>query len=125
MPRLLSATPAFAPSEIRIAPFGTVAWANYHGYSVDVTFDDPTNVTLPPDAICNTVSFLNFIVPPPAGYTYGCDGVGNFVLPPSLGGEASPAYTMRLRRFLMPGVYSYRSVRTGATGRIVVSAGLD
>jgi plastocyanin len=109
--------PVFEPSEITIAPGGAVVWANSTGQPVDVTFDDPTNVTERATVRC----ILGTADPggtgdiPAFGDTTTAK-VGNVPVP--------SAANCRSRRFPAPGVYPYYSPLTGATGRIIVATGV-
>jgi len=109
----------FVPNEVRIASYGMVFWRSYLSDTADVTFDDPTNVIEPPAVICEFMDFLaSYFGPGPA-----C-GAGNILLPnvapPILVDESER--TLQVRQFPVPGVYTYRSIRTGATGRVIVTA---
>ena len=80
---------------------------------MDITFDDPTNVTAMPAALCAVVSgFLGL----------SCDSGNGFVVdnaPNQALGQFGDSYMFR--QFLTPGVYPFHSVRTGATGRVIVT----
>lgn len=101
----------FQPSEVRIRPYGYVAWSNYLEIdSVDVTFDDPTQVASPGADIC-TYWTVN--------YDFGAlCGIGNVMLP-----IKDFILSHRVRQFPFPGSYAYHSARLGGiTGRIIVTA---
>lgn len=97
--------PAFEPRDLTISVGGAVLWRNGTGRPMDVTFDDPTNVTATSAPLtCGTGD---------AG------GAGNI---PAYG-DTTSAFSItncRSRRFMAPGVYSYHSTATGAAGRITV-----
>jgi len=122
----LDGTPTFSPSDVRIASSGLVIWENLlPGDSVDVTFDDTTNVADPslvpgPGATaCNTMSN------DPGSYGPGPQcGSGNMMLPiGTLAPDGRPigSTTIQMRQFPVPGVYPYHSTRTGAAGRVIVT----
>ncbi len=95
---------AFFPKVDTIAMGGAVIWTNYTGDSVDVVFEDPSNVK------------ADFIF-------CGCgeqeDGnIGPFAA--YVPEEDPPEETYVSRSFPVPGVYNYRSTITGQTGQIVV-----
>lgn len=108
--------PTFTP-EVRIAPYGLVMWFNFlsdPSDTVDVTFDDPAIDMMVYARLCEAIASILG----PAPYC----GVGNVLVPP-LPNPTDPDafyYTLRVRQFPTQGVYTYRSVRTGASGRIVV-----
>lgn len=110
-------------NEVRIAPHGIVFWSNSLGDTVDVTFDDPTDVNEPPATLCGTF-------PAVFGHPGNYCGSGNVLVPQvssdTTGGSfLATMATLRARQFPKPGVYPFHSVRTGATGRIVVTANPD
>jgi hypothetical protein len=104
-------------SEMHIAPGGIVMWSNYSGDAVDLTFDDPANVAAPTTALC---MFLVDNIGPGAY----C-GSGNVAVPANANpaDDSSVLFTLRLRQFSVPGVYSYHTVN-GASSRIVVTTGV-
>jgi hypothetical protein len=108
----------FVPSEIRIVPYGVIAWANYLSDSADVVFEDPTHVEDPANGsaalvtICtNLESFLE---------DSSICAVGNMLIRGVLP-EDPIGFGLTFRQFPVPGVYNFRSIRTGATGRLVVT----
>ncbi len=112
-------------SDIRIAPYGMVIWqwstsgpvgTDPATDTVDVTFDDPTNVREAPSVVCNTVYFLFFA-------RGGCGGTGNVLIPPMIpgGGGLAQISTMQIRQFPVPGIYPYHSTRLGVSGRVIVT----
>lgn len=117
----LDGTPRFEPSDIRLAPYGVVVWRNLVTDPVDVTFDDPTHVTdLSANAVlastCDRMS-EDFGAPAPCGS-------GHALMPAApLDALGFPieGYTTQIRQFPEPGVYTYHSTLTGATGRVVVT----
>jgi len=122
----LDEAPHFQPSDIRIAPYGLVVWKNRSGETVDITFDNPTNVADP--SLINgpgSIACSN-LTDPYYGPGPHC-GPGNAVMPPPLPNPDYPSEstTIQIRQFPVPGVYTYHSTRTGASGRIIVSADPD
>jgi hypothetical protein len=106
------------PREIRIAPYGVVAWVNRSlTDTVDLVFDDPDPVAGGPTYMCD---FLN---DPAWGGYFGtephCDA-GNMLLPPDMEGYDG-AQTIQIRQFPVPGVYDYHSTRLGLSGRVIVT----
>lgn len=123
---------AFVPAEVRLAPLGVVVWRRrlddvIGDDPVDVTFDDPTYVAVPPDIICERLARRTDAFGPGPH----C-GTGNMLVPgmptdpnaDAVTGDASN-WTVQVRQFSVPGVYRYHSTRTGATGRIVVTTDPD
>ncbi len=115
-----SSTIIFLPNEVRIAPYGYVGWFSaLETGAVDVTFDNPANVISPPVEVCDGIVAVLFFP-----FTY-C-GEGDVLIPPvpnlPLPAPSLPNWTLQIRQFPHPGVYSFRSTSTGATGRIVVTA---
>jgi hypothetical protein len=114
--------------EIRLAPHGVVVWLNeVVGDAVDVTFDDPTNVGLPPSTIC-----LDFIEAQPLQFGPGPQcGTGKVLVPglPAPGvvpeGYNPLFWTSQVRQFPEPGIYRYHSTSTGTSGRIIVTTDPD
>jgi plastocyanin len=107
----------FAPSDLSVAPGGTIVWTNVTGQPVDIVFDDPTNVIEHGTASCAAAG----------GGVVDAGGVGDI---PPFGVPQDPAAGLhvencRSRRFPAPGVYSYSSPLIGATGRIVVETGVE
>ncbi len=117
---VIDSGPAFRPTEIKIRPNGIVFWASTVDETVDVTFDDPAQVVTPSAALCDH-PFMMAI-----GVVSLC-GAGNTTVPPYVHDPFNPEplllllATARARQFPVPGVYSYRSTQTGASGRIIVS----
>ncbi len=102
-------------SDVRIAPYGIVGWGNKSADSVDVVFDDPTDVVSPPPALCEALQSE-------LGPNDLC-GAGNFVMTPG-GSSLTEAYqtiSFRLRQFPKPGIYPFHSMRYGASGRVIVT----
>lgn len=99
--------PAFTPSEVKIRPNGMVFWTSLSGGPVDVIFDAPANVA--------EITSLCIAL----GGAF-C-GAGNISVFDGSSGDALDQSRGRL--FPVPGVYSYRSTLTGATGRVVVTDG--
>lgn len=119
----LNGTPVFGWHEIVIPPYGIVLWANYLQDSADVTFDGPVDMATPPEGFCGWVDLLAMfgtLLP-----SSSC-GTGNALFEPAgtaidEHGMTVPAPAAHVRQFPTPGIYGYRSTRTGATGRIVVA----
>jgi len=118
-------TPVFIPSDIRIPPHGMVIWKSLEGTlgdAMDITFDDPTHVTDPsatPGIGADLCTNLN-LFRQPAPYC----GSGDVLVPPSFT-SADEFKSTRVRQFHDPGVYTYHSTRTGATGRVIVTSNTD
>jgi plastocyanin len=100
----------FAPSEVRVGPGAAVVWIWARDIpATDVTFDDPSNVAERTDGGLGSGAHT---------------GAGN--IPAQANCSASTNFLTQIREcfkarvFPVPGVYSYRSTLTGATGRIVV-----
>jgi len=114
--------PFVFPREVRLAPNGLVGWMNYLvSDAFDIVFDDTANVARPPAVICDRLSQL----PDNFGPGEHC-GTGNFIIPERPLAESTPFgfpqyWTVQVRQFPVPGVYTYHSVRAGITGRIIVS----
>jgi hypothetical protein len=109
------------PSELWIVPNGVVLWQNRLRDSVDVTFEDPTNVEDPANDPANGTAATKCSFLESFGNPKICDA-GDVLL----GGfnpddENSFFNSFTYRQFPVPGVYRFRSTRTGATGRIVVT----
>jgi plastocyanin len=102
----------FESSDITISPGGTVVWANVSGEPVDIVFDDPSNVVEHGSVSCGFGD---------VGGVGNIDAFGEAQDPEAP--QISPA-NCRSRRFPVAGVYTYRSVRTGAQGRVVVDRGI-
>jgi plastocyanin len=107
---------AMSPREIVVGPGGTVLWVNTSGEPADIVFDDPGAAL----EHLGSVSCAK-------GGVVDSGGSGDI---PAFGAPLVPdaplaAENCRSRRFLAPGVYPYHSPLTGATGRVVVSDGLD
>lgn len=122
-------TTQFQPSDIRLTPYGVVFWENLvAGDAVDVTFEDPANVADPltaelgsgPVRICDRMNTESFYYGPGPHCGPGNVLVPGFPSDPDLPFPGEHTYQMRL--FRIPGVYRYHSTRTGATGRIIVTA---
>jgi hypothetical protein len=92
---------------VTIRQNGYVFWSNLTPDSVDVTFDDATNVQLIPQACASPVFAANYCQ---AGNISAFSSAGGFF------------QSTRGRQFPVPGVYPYHSTRTGKTGRVVVVA---
>jgi hypothetical protein len=111
----------FEPNEVRIAPSGYVGWFIGPGETmdtVDVVFDDPTPVGAPPAALCDVI--INNIFPLFASNF--CDPGNALVVKGAFGEPLTDMLaSMQLRQFPTPGVYPFHSVRTGATGRVIVT----
>jgi len=108
-------------NDVWLAPYGVVVWLNYLPDSVDVTFDDPTNVALPPAVICSRLNLFTGIF----GTGEHC-GTGSFVMRESASKGSVPGgyeayWTTQVRQFPVPGVYRYHSERAGFAGRIIVT----
>lgn len=104
----------FQPTDAKIVPNGYVFWLNGEQPglpAVNVTFDDPTKVASPPDALCGVMTILLH-----AADEY-C-GTGDFVLPTR--SVANPFRGSRVRQFPVPGIYPYHT-STGISGRIIVT----
>ncbi len=99
-------------NEIKIAPNGIVGWASSMLVdTVDVTFDDPTNVVMPPAAsMCD-------LLPSWVGPGFYC-GAGNILLLPVPNGSTDNTH---FRQFPIPGIYPFHDTRTGASGRVIVT----
>lgn len=98
-----SGTVRFALDDVVIGRDGVVFWYNPSAGQVDIVFEGPGPAEeMTP--VCNAFG-------PPL-----CGG-GNIE---AFGDAAGDLTTIRVRRFPTPGVYTYRSPLTGATGRIVV-----
>jgi len=118
-------SPRFEPAEIRLAPYGLVFWQSQIGDSVDVTFEDPVNVMAPAFTdVCDGLDNL------PDNWGPGSHCVaGNTMIPPiptaPLGPDGDALFlqgaTTKVQQFPVPGIYRYHSVRTGASGQIVVT----
>jgi hypothetical protein len=127
----IDGTPKLLPDDIRIAPFGLVVWGNYLSDSMDIVFDDPTNVMEPTAPVCERIAFFDFLMTdfgiPGSGPS--CNGGGNLLLPPrgipdlDLGDDGA-SRNYQTRQFPVPGVYPFHSVRTGLSGRVVVASEL-
>jgi hypothetical protein len=104
-----SGTPIFQLTDVTIKQGGFVFWINISGQPADVTFDDPANVTEAPPPVCNSVTLFK-------GDPASVCGTGNI---PAFADTDQPITDVRMRRFLVPGIYAYRT-STGATGRVVV-----
>jgi hypothetical protein len=104
-------TTRFGNPEVTIGSGGVITWQNITGISTDVTFDDPAAAEAVPDHFdC------------PNGMP--CDA-GN--IPPFATSEAeletdpfARVKGARVRRFSVPGRYTYRSTRFSTTGTIIV-----
>jgi hypothetical protein len=124
---LPTAPAVFAPSDVRLVPWGVVVWHNtIGGDSVDVTFEDPTNVGMPPAIICSEwleypddETLQDFGPGPHCGT--GNVSVPGLPLPDPVVGGSRLLWTTQVRQFPVPGIYRYHSTRTGATGRIIVT----
>jgi hypothetical protein len=119
IPRFVGITVADVVSthnEVRIAPYGIVGWFNQTTDPVDIVFDDPTNVTLPPAYLCDALE------PDILGFAGPYCGEGNVSVAAGDGSTGSDEYwsTSRFRQFPVPGIYPFHDARTGATGRVVV-----
>jgi hypothetical protein len=101
--------------EVRIIPYGHVFWDNALNTSVEVTFDDPTNVLEPISSICSYLDGRSFVYGPAPH----CDGGGNMVIPPVAAGLLGAIVGVRGRRFPVPGTYSYHV--QGLTGQVIVT----
>ncbi len=128
--------PAFVTEEVRIAPKGFVGWYNLGDDSVDVVFDDPAAAVAPPDHVCTAVFhfFADQFSPFFGQSAHQPCAAGNVMIPPrppnpfrndpNLGPFFEPGrapFTSQFRQFPNVGVYPYRSMRTGAMGRVVVT----
>lgn len=99
-------------SDFVVTPDGIVHWFIDQVDSVDavdVVFDDPTNVVMPPANLCAAMS----AVFGPGSYC----GAGDMLVEWNSVGPGST----KIRQFPVPGIYPFRSMRTGATGRIIVT----
>jgi hypothetical protein len=102
--------PGFLPADVTISTGANVVFSMTPGYTpTDVTFDDPTHVA--EDTISSP--FLGGMtgagnIPTVTGCTSGLDYVSRF------------EQCNRSRVFPVAGVYPYRSVATGAAGRVTV-----
>ncbi len=107
-------------NEVRIVPFGIVSWSNRTNDVVDVVFDDPVHVVLPPAYLCDDLVPLYAEL---FGFPLDACGEGNMILSGmSPDPNILPGFnTVRFRQFPEPGVYPFHSARTGATGRVVVT----
>lgn len=101
--------PVFPLAPTVIGAGGDVSWNNETSLSVDVTFDDSTNVTQD-DQVC--AAFGAFASDAFCGGgnipAWSADTTGNYLL------------SIRVRHFRVPGTYHYRSTRYGVTGTIIV-----
>lgn len=121
----------FAPTEVTLRTYGIVFWSTTVGSTVDVIFDDPTNVTQAPARVCDLflpVVFGEFVITDHWDLGPHC-GTGNVTVPPDpaqpppgglLDDPNTKRTTIRVRQFPVPGTYTYHTT-TGATGRIVVT----
>jgi len=115
--------PVVDPDEVRLAPYGVVVWLNHLPDSVDVTFDDPTNVALPPAVVCDRLTLLVGAF----GTGEHC-GTGSFLMrgiAPRDSVFSGEYWTTQVRQFPVPGVYRYHSERAGFTGRVIVTTDPD
>lgn len=95
--------------DIRLAPSGMVLWYQINGLNtVDVIFDDSTNVLAPLAPFC--VRLVNYSPD-------GCGG-GNVSIPT----QSFYYFTAQMRRFPVPGIYPYHSTQLGISGRVIVTA---
>jgi hypothetical protein len=102
----------FGPSVDTIGAGGVVKWKNGTTGSLDVVFDDPTNVLV--DPLCTLNCGAGDIEPFLA--TDSIEVCGKL----SCSWQSQPAE--RTRKFQVPGVYPYHSTVTKQTGQIVVIA---
>jgi hypothetical protein len=104
-------TTKFGPPEVTIGTGGIVFWENFTGIPVDVTFENPA---------------LAEAVPEHFNCEQGmpCDGGNITPFETSLAEiEADPSQIVagqRVRRFSVPGTYTYRNTLANTTGTIVV-----
>ncbi len=103
--------PVFPSAPAVIGVGGDVIWHNTTSLPVDVTFDDPTNVGQD-DTLCT--SFLGALAPE------AFCGVGNIAAWTVDTLPTGGTIITRVRQFLVPGTYHYRSTRYGTTGTIIV-----
>jgi len=100
--------------DIRIPTSGMVLWFRSLFYggtdTVDVVFDDPTNVVPPPEAVCIFNFRFNRL-------PSSCAETGNVQLRPGFFNSA-----FQIRQFPVPGTYTYHSPQFGIQGRIVVGS---
>jgi hypothetical protein len=101
--------PIFDLTDVTIMQGGFVFWFNVSEHVADVIFDDPASATEAPSTVCAAVSVLG-------GNPATFCGTGNIAPFADTDGFAAD---VRVRRFNVPGNYTYRT-STGATGRIVV-----
>ena len=92
-----------SPSIFRIGKGGAVAFQNSAGMPVGIVFDDPTHVEERTSLGCPLIVDVG--------------GRGNIA---PFGDAIFSLAHCRSRRFPVPGVYTYRSTRDGATGTIIV-----
>ena len=95
----------FSPARLELGPGGSVFINNATGIPTDVTFDDPTNVAQD-DVYC--------------GFSPSFCGSGNIAAWAKDPNDPSGITAVRLRRFPVPGTYTFHSTIFGTTGTIVV-----
>lgn len=96
----------FTPNRLTLGPGAIVLFSNQTATATDVTFDDPTNVAQD-DRDCMFIpSFC------------GSGNIAPFVRDPA---DATGLTGARVRRFPVPGTYSYHSTIYGTSGTIVIA----
>lgn len=115
----------FVPSRAIVTKNALVGWRGIAtGQLMDVTFDDPTNVVSPSDAMCiDAWGFVEagFGIQP--GPYCGTGNIAQFT-----GGQSNDEFALlpdgsaaiRQRQFPVPGVYKFRNTVSGATGTLEV-----
>ncbi|MBX6330254.1 MAG: Ig-like domain-containing protein [Gemmatimonadaceae bacterium] len=97
----------FSPSKVTIGTGGTVMWTWRPDIpATDVTFDDPTNVA------ADTVGIFGPL-------HLGVSGPGNIPAVTTCTSD-NPFGCFRSRTFPVPGVYTFHSTLTGASGQVTV-----
>ncbi len=119
-----ASSPAFIPSEIRVATGALVVWASIEDFEeVDVVFTemDRSNV-----AAANTFGAAEIMFRPPFSFSFICSlyrtdclGTGDFVIPP-FNPDLPDAPRAHMRVLTKPGIYEYYSTRLQTGGRVVV-----
>jgi plastocyanin len=95
----------FSPARLELGPGGSVIFFNQTVVPTDITFDDPTNVAQN-DAYCGTLPSF-------------CGG-GNIDAWARDPDDQSGLTAIRIRRFPVPGTYTFHSTIFGTTGTIIV-----
>jgi hypothetical protein len=96
----------FNPDSALLGPGARVLFGNELGPATDVTFDDPTNVAQD-DEFCSLAASL-----------CGSGNIAPWTFDPT---DPSGLSALRVRKFPVPGVYTFHSELFGSTGVIVIA----